>query len=142
MLNLNPVVTVIELTAYTSELNAFPVCKAQLGGLSFTMIRKSFTEVAAGTIAQQNDGDYGSNLNHDVTQPHGFSDANQQINTEPATSANFENVSSPSYIKLLRHTAVVSASPPVSHPNYFSQFCNPNLALATRDFLQRQHRSP
>ena len=63
------------------------------------MIRKSFTQIAAGTNAQQNDGNYGSNLNHDVKQPHGFSDANQQINTEPATCANFEIVSSPSYIK-------------------------------------------
>ena len=32
----------------------------------------------------------------DVTQPHGFSDANQWVNAEPATSANFENVPSPS----------------------------------------------
>ena len=60
------------------------------------------------------------------------------MNAESATSANFENVPSPSYINLPSHTEVVSAVHPVGVPTHFSQFpatatptpavCNP-LAL-------------
>ena len=95
VLNLNPVVTVTEPTANTSGLNAVPyngpldvdsACNAQLGGLSSTnihgveappMIPNSLMQIAAGTKTQQNIGEYGSNLNQDVTQPRQISDSNQ-----------------------------------------------------------------
>ena len=95
VLNLNPVVTVTEPTANTSELIAVPyngpldvdsACSAQLGGLCSTMLHgveappmipNSLTQIAAGTKTRQNVGEYGSNLNQDVTQPRQISDSNQ-----------------------------------------------------------------
>ena len=95
---LNPVVTITDPTGYTSGLNTVPynapedvvpVCNAQLGGLSFTMMHgaqvppmvpKSPTQIVAGPNTQQKIIEYVSNLNQDVTQPHGFSDADRWVN--------------------------------------------------------------
>ena len=77
MPNLNPIMTVTEPTAYTSELitvpyyapvDIVPVSNAQLCGLSSTlmhgaevlpMIPKSLTQIAASTITLQNIGECG-----------------------------------------------------------------------------------
>ena len=113
------------------------MCNVQLGGLSSSMthgagvphmIPKSIKPIAAGFNTHQIFGEYGLNLIQDETQPHWFSDENQWVNAERATSANFENVPPPSYINLPPHTAVVSTVPPLGQPNYFNQFYKPNLA--------------
>ena len=92
------------------------------------MTPKSLTQIVAGTNTVQNVDEYGSKLNQDVTQPHPFSDANQWVKAEPATSTNFENVPSPSYMTLPNRTAAVLAVPVVGNPTFFSQFFNPNLS--------------
>ena len=119
---------------YNAPEDVVPVGNAKLGGLSSTMMYGADSPHMIPKYplldTQQKIGEYGSNLNQNVTQPHRFSDINQWVNTEPTTSASFENVLSPSYINLPAHTAVVSIVPPEGHPTRTSH----------RGFLQLQHR--
>ena len=46
------------------------------------VIHKSLRQIAAGNNTPRNFGEYVSNLNQDIRQPHRFSDANQWVNAK------------------------------------------------------------